>query len=183
MRTQGLIAVGAAVAVLLTGAVADAQEQRAPLLSEMTAQQMSASAEQQVADMNEMLKAAFKQLEDARGTQDLSRVTCISDALTPMKGLLKLAERNKIALQEAAARSDRDKAEHEAIKISIAATKLGELDAQVRSCGGPDSEGTVDGRPIIEKVLDKDLPSEDPTEDFKDVDVLLARPVSASEIR
>lgn len=183
MRRQGLIAAGGAVVVLLTGTALYGQEQKTQSLSEMMAQQMGENAEQQVAQMSEMLKAAFKQLEEARGTQDLSRVTCISDALTPMKGLLKLAERNKVALQEAVARTDRDKAEHEAIKISIAATKLGELDAQVRSCGGPDSEGTVDGRPIIEKVLDKDLPTEDPTEDFKDVDVLLARPVSASEIR
>lgn len=149
--------------------------------SAMSTEQMVDEAEGKVSEMSEMLKTAFKLLEEARANQDVAQSTCIADALTPMKGLMKLAERNKIGLQERASRSDRDGVEHEAIKIAIAHSKFIELDAQVRSCGGPDSEGTVDGRPIIDKIVDSDLPDSDPTDDLKDVEVLLDRPVSASQ--
>lgn len=171
----------AIVAIMLGSAGAEAQERQATSFANMSASQMGEDAEAKIAEMNEMLKAGFQALEASRAGQDVAQTTCIADALTPMKGLMKLAERNKIALQEAASRNDRDGAEHEAIKIAIAHNKFIELDAQVRSCGGPDSDGTVDGRPVIEKVLDSDLPEYDPTGDLKDVEVLMDRPVSASQ--
>lgn len=172
----------AVVFALLFGAfTAEAQIREVSSFANMSAAQMVTDAEAKIGEMNEMLKSSFQQLEESRNGQDVAQTTCIADALTPMKGLMKLAERNKIALQDAASRNDRDGAEHEAIKIGIAHNKFIELDAQVRSCGGPDSEGTVDGRPVIEKVLDPDLPQDDPTADLKDVEVLLDRPVSASQ--
>jgi hypothetical protein len=182
MRSHELLAIGCFALVVTAGGGAIAQEEQATSLANLTAPQMAEAAEAQVAEMSDMLKTAFQQLEAARQEQDAAAVTCINDALTPMKGLLKLAERNKIALQDAASRNNRDAASHEAIKISIAFRKVRELEAQVRSCGGPDAEGTVDGKPEIETVIDGDLPAEDPTTGFKDVDVLLERPVSASRI-
>lgn len=170
-----------ALMLLVGGITSSAAAEPQVSLASMSVPQMVTDSEGRLSEMSEMLKNGFKLIEEARANQDVAQTTCIADALTPMKGLLKLAERNKIALQEAASRSDRDGVEHEAIKISIAHSKFVELDAQVRSCGGPDSEGTVDGRPVIDKIVDSDLPESDPTEDLKDVEVLLERPVSASQ--
>jgi hypothetical protein len=97
-----------------------------------------------------------------------------------MKGLLKLAEENMLSLRETAARSDRESAEFEHMKISIASDKFVELDAQVRSCGGPAMDGSIDGRPVVNKIFNDDLPEADPSDSFKDTEVLLERPPSAS---
>ena len=112
------------------------------------------TAQRHVDDMNVIIQEAFDQLESARSEEDIQRVNCISEGVTVMRGLL---------------------------KIAIAQKKFGELDSQVRSCGGPDLAGTVDGRPDIEKILDDDLPTVDPVVGLKDIELFLERPPSASQ--
>ena len=53
----------------------------------------------QVREMDAVIQSAFDSLEDARSDEDLQRVSCINDALTAMKGLLKLAEENMLSLR------------------------------------------------------------------------------------
>ena len=140
-----------------------------------------AEAQGRVDEMNGIIQEAFDQLESARSEEDIQRVNCISEGVTVMRGLLKISEENMLSLREYNARGDARSAGHSAMKIAIAHKKFEELDSQVRSCGGPDLGGTVDGRPDIEKILDEDLPTIDPVEGLKDTDLFLERPPAASQ--
>ena len=97
-----------------------------------------------------------------------------------MKGLLKLAEENMLSLRESAARGDASAVQFEFIKVGIASDKFVELDAQVRSCGGPAMDGSIDGRPVIDRIFSDDLPEADPVDAFKETEVFIERPPSAS---
>ncbi len=130
--------------------------------------------------MHKMVKSGFAELQDARSASNVARVNCVNDALTAMKGLLRLAEGNFLAMQEAASRKDKSGVEHEFIKVTIAYNKTDELNGQLQGCGGPSTDGAIDGRPYIEKNVDTDLPNVDPTEGLKDLDPSLQNPPSAS---
>ena len=134
----------------------------------------------QVREMDAVIQSAFDSLEDARSDEDLQRVSCINDALTAMKGLLKLAEENMLSLRESAARGDDSAVQFEYIKIGIASDKFVELDAQVRSCGGAAMEGSIDGRPVIDQIFSEELPEADPVDQFQQTGGFIERPPSAS---
>ena len=134
-----------------------------------------------VDEMRSMMKEAFTELENARSEEDLPRLTCVREVVTAMKGLLRLAEENILSLRDSVARKNGKGTEHEAMKINIASDKFRKLHDRARSCGAPDMTGTIDGKPSIEKIFDGDLPLSDPVDDFKAAEVLLERPVSASQ--
>ena len=130
--------------------------------------------------MHKMVKAGFEELQEARSASNVSRVNCVNEALTAMKGLLRLAEGNFLSMQEAASRKSASGVEHEFIKVTIAYNKTDELNGQLKGCGGPSTDGAIDGRPYIEKNVDTDLPNVDPTEGLKDLPPQLQNTVSAS---
>jgi hypothetical protein len=157
-----------------------AMAQRTQPAIKLSPQQQLKKATKNMQAMKKVLTGAFETLKEARSEQDMQKLNCINEALSAIKGLMRLSEQNFVMLQEAVARSDARTAEHEFVKISIAHNKIGDLDGQVRSCGGPSSGGTVDGRPIIEILKDRDLPEEDPAEGLKIIQVDVDRPPSAS---
>lgn len=130
--------------------------------------------------MHKMVKGGFAELQDARSASNVGRVNCVNEALTAMKGLLRLAEGNFLSMQEAASRKAASGVEHEFIKVTIAYNKTDELNGQLQGCGGPSTDGAIDGRPYIEKSVDTDLPNVDPTEGLKDLPPALENTVSAS---
>ena len=133
-----------------------------------------------VEKMHKMVRSGFEELQDARSAANVSRVNCVNEALTAMKGLLRLAEGNFLAMQEASSRKDASGVEHEFIKVTIAYNKTDELNGQLQGCGGPATDGAIDGRPYIEKNIETDLPNVDPTEGLKDLPPSLENTVSAS---
>lgn len=114
--------------------------------------------------LHKMVSEGFSELEEARKSQNITRVNCVNEALTTMKGLMRLAESNYLAMQECGSRKDSACTEHEFVKISIAFNKSEELQGQLKGCGGPSVDGAIDGRPYIEKTVDPDLPDIDPTD-------------------
>jgi len=166
----------AVVLMVMFAATVNAQERK-------NLDQQVESAEKNVDSMNELMKQAFDSLEQARSAEDLQRYQCVSESVTAMKGLLRLAEENLLSLREAAARGDRSSAEHEGMKIGIASDKLIGLSAKAKSCGSPDLAGVIDGRPTIEKIFDGDLPLFEPVADFKPTELLLERPIVASNYK
>jgi hypothetical protein len=173
-------AIGAliALAVLLCSVPAMSQRNRPPM--KLTAKQQVEKANKMLTEMRNVLTNALDILKQAREQQDIQKLNGINEALSAIKGLLRLSEQNFVALQTAIANSDSRGAEHEFVKISIAYAKIRELDGRVRSLSRPSAGGTVDGRPIIERILDSDLPTEDPVEGLKDIQVNTDRPPSAS---
>ncbi len=126
-----------------------------------------------------MVQAGFNEREEARNSQNVSRVNCVSEALSTMKGMLKIGESMYVAMQECASRKDSACTESEYVKISITFNKCEELEGQLKGCGGPSIDGAIDGRPVIEKVVE-DLPDMNPTQGLTDLSPKLETPPSAS---
>lgn len=173
-----LVAVGFGVACLFVALLVSAQESGKAGDPAVVAKQLE-QARAYVARMGSLIGGAFNELEEARKAQNVSRVNCVGEAVSTMKGLLRLSEGNLLVMQECASRNDVGCTDHEAVKISIAFNKTEELDGQLKGCGGPAVDGAIDGRPVIEKNLG-DAPDLDPTEGLNDLAAKLENPPSAS---
>ena len=130
--------------------------------------------------MRNMISSGFTELEEARKSQNVARVNCVSDALSTMKGLLRLAEGIYLSMQECASRKDAACTEHEYVKISVAFNKSEEMEGSLKGCGGPSVDGAIDGKPVIEKAVDPDIPDLNPTGGLNDLAPKLESPPSAS---
>ncbi len=176
-REYVAMAIGAAC-LLIAVAVGAQQGKKSKSVDNIPGQLDQAKA--MIEKMHKMVKEGFEELQDARSASNINRVNCVNEALTAMKGLLRLAEGNYLSMQEAAARKDAKQVEHEFIKVTIAYNKTDELNGQLQGCGGPSTDGAIDGKPYIEKNIDSDLPTVDPTEGLKDLPPQLETPPSAS---
>lgn len=105
-------------------------------LSRMSADELVDSAKAMVREMADKLSESFKLLEESMSAGDVGATQARNEAITAMKGLVKLSEENLRTLQQASAEGDRERMEHEYVKISIASAKVEELYAQVRTAGG-----------------------------------------------
>ena len=151
----------------------------------MTLQDMVDTASKYMDEMKAVRELAFTELKKARASQQIAKLNQINETLSLIKGLLFLNEKHFIALQEAAARDERDEAEHHFVKIGVAHEKMvGELAGRIQTAGGLDEAGgTVDGRPQIDTQADADIPAEDPLGQSALLDLVnidAARPPSAS---
>lgn len=102
-------------------------------LSGYTNRQLSDRAQKLVADMDKRLTESFYLLEASLTAGDIAAASSRNEAITVMKGLVKLAEGNLRSLKQRVAEDDRARVENEYVKITIAASKLQEYYAQVRS--------------------------------------------------
>ena len=109
--------------------------------------------------MRAALKESFGELQAAREANDIQRMTTVGEALSAIKGLVTLADQAYVALQEAAARGDREAVEHEYVKVVLAATKVTELTVELKASGSPDVASEADGKPTRTVLSDEDLPS------------------------
>jgi len=148
-------------------------------LKKLSLKDLLAKSEVEVQGMQRMLKESFALLEKSIGEKKPEEVTMRREAITAMKGLVRLSEDGLVAVQQYAAESDRERVEHEYVKIVLAASKLSELYAQVQSVGGVfDLEvADVDRKMLYLGSLPTDsvLPSQ-----FQEPDVMPDPPVFAS---
>jgi hypothetical protein len=145
--------------------------------------EMETAAREQVNKMEEMLASSFKLLEQAISTSDVASTAIRNEAITAMKGLVKLSEENLIMLQQKKAEQDRDAVEHEYVKISIAAAKVAELYAQVRTASGIDvdlEDTRVERTLDIESALPMDMGNVSSADVSDSLDVLPDPPSHAS---
>lgn len=126
------------------GGAVFAKRTRTPV-KQMSFKQQVNKAEKYIEGMKQVLKSAFVILKDARERQDIQKLNGVNEALSAIKGLLRLSEQNLTMLQEAVAKNDQQTAEHEFVKISIAYNKIRELDARIKSLSRPSTGGSVDG--------------------------------------
>ena len=151
----------------------------------MTLQDMVDTAQKYMNEMKDVRELAFTELKKARASQQIAKLNQINETLSLIKGLLFLNEKHFLALQEVAARDERDEAEHHFVKIGVAHEKMvGELAGRIQTAGGLDEAGgTVDGRPQIDTQADADIPVENPIGQAELLDLVnidAARPPSAS---
>lgn len=152
--------------------------------SSMSVDEMEKTAKKMVAKMEEILTMSFKLLEQSISTSDVAATAIRNEAITAMKGLVKLSAENFMMLQQKRAEQNRDGVEHEYVKISIASAKVSELFAQVKTASGidVDIEATQ-----VESTLDIESSIPVDSETFSEfgsesVDVLPDPPSHASPV-
>ena len=130
--------------------------------AKLSGKEMAARAEVMVKEMRQAREVAEGALRKARTDKDASRIDCVNEALIAMKGLLRLAEDYQYELQADLKQGESPTIQSSFVKIQMARNKFGELDARVKSCGGSTETGVVDGKPVINRTTDPDLPNIDP---------------------
>lgn len=178
LRQYIAILVGALCLIVAAAVAAD--ERGAPAAETGNITRQVEQAQAYLDRLHGMVSGGFTELEEARKTQNIARVNCVNEALTTMKGLVRLAESNYLAMQECSSRKDGACSEHEYVKISIAFNKSEELDGQLKGCGGPSVDGAIDGRPYIEKNIAPDMPNIDATASLINTPAHMEFPPSAS---
>ena len=88
-----------------------------------------------VEEMEGWLTESFRLLETSLSAGDVNAANTRNEAITVMKGLIKLSEQNLMNLQQKAAEGDRRRVENEYVKIAMAHAKVQEYYAQVKSAG------------------------------------------------
>lgn len=102
-------------------------------LAKLSDVQLVERAEALVKRMEEQLTDSFWLLEASLTAGDVSGAMARNEAITVMKGLVKLSEQNLMTLKQKAAEGDRRRVENEYVKIAIAGAKVAEYYAQVKS--------------------------------------------------
>ena len=132
-----LVALTFVVATLVVSAPVPAQSSGADP-SSMSIEELDGAANEMVKKMEERLTLRFQLLEQSISSSDVAATAIRTEAITAIKGLVKLSEENYMTLQQKRAEKDRDGEVHEYVKISIAAAKVAELYAQVKTASGID---------------------------------------------
>jgi len=113
-------------------------------------------------DVRGMRDNAESALRQARADQDMKSLDCVTEALIAMKGVMKLFEGYYYDLANEAKSGNQKGAEDAYGKLGTAKKKLDELDTRVRGCGGPSKTGIVEGKPVVERVVNPGGPDQDP---------------------
>ena len=102
-------------------------------LSNQSTPQLVERAVALVRKMEEQLTDSFYLLEASLAAGDVNGANSRNEAITVMKGLVKLSEQNLMSMRQKAAEGDRKRVENEYVKILIASQKVSEYYAQVKS--------------------------------------------------
>jgi hypothetical protein len=133
-----------------------------------------------VKDMEKSVQGVLDSMALAVKANDFARINCISEALTVMKGLMRLSGQNELALREAVVGRNRAGAEHEYVKLHLASQRTAQMQAQASSCGGPGADTIFTGSPVVQQDFDKDLPMDEMKKVLWNWFVNLEPPPSAS---
>lgn len=144
-------------------------------------EQMHVKAGEMLAGMRAMRDSGEATLREARSNKDVGQLDSVNEALIALKGVLKLAEDYFYDLKAAFKDADAKAVASSYVKIAMAAKKIADLDARIRSSGGPGTQGAEDdGTPIIDRTTDSDLPSQDPLQGLETEAVFVEKPQAVS---
>jgi hypothetical protein len=130
--------------------------------SQLTVQEELTQSEAYLAKMKETIDRANRLAEQARKEKDIIKLNCVNDKLMQMRGNMNLAEQTRDALRLAASRNDVAARNHEFAKLTITYQKVVVLGQEAEACVG--EEISYVGATKVETEVDKNIPSEDPTE-------------------
>ena len=138
---------------------ADVEEPIKPPASNVPPSQYGEAAKGFLIDMRSTLTKALEILRKVRENPDAIQLTCVNDAITTMKGVMKVSEDANISLQEALATSATERANYEFSKIEVSQRKMTELYTSALNCSGSDTSGTTTS---VEVEVDDSLAQPDP---------------------
>jgi hypothetical protein len=134
---------------------------------DLSPQEMLEAAEAAVNKMKQTHEEVLAKLKAAREAGDTAAITELNEILTGIKGTLKDAEKNLMALKEAVANGDAEGAAALFAKVEAAGDKMQEFKGQMHTVGGPGLEGSVEGKMEVQKEASDALP---PTDEGNTVD-------------
>ncbi len=120
-------------------------------------------AEESVGAMSKSLKEVERILEEARRDKDVLKLTCVNEKLSQLRGLHRVSQQAQGLLQEAVTRRDRDDAEHQSLKITIARERVEQLRVEAEQCIGQ-LAFVIDEKTMVEVLQPTGLPPGDPTD-------------------
>jgi hypothetical protein len=156
--------VGVASAQQAGGAVVDAAGVDAGLQRQVNlspAEQL-AEADNHLVRMEQARSNARRQLMDAREQRDVVKTLCLNEKLTQLNVAIASAQERREALAAAAKRSDADLASHEYAILVVLRQRSDQLTTEANQCIGEEA-GFV-GQASVTATVDKDLPTEDPSD-------------------
>lgn len=103
-----------------------------------------------------------RQLMEAREKRDVVKTLCLNDKLTQLNVAIGSAQERREALAAAAKRGDVDLASHEFTILTVLRQRSDQLSTEANQCVG--EEVGVVGQSSVTTTIDKNLPSEDPSE-------------------
>lgn len=116
-------------------------------------------AQENVGAMRTALSRGLDELKMAREKRDAVELTCVNENVTAMKGILRVAEDSVVALQEAVAANDSERARYEFRKIHVSKRKMDELLTAAINCAGADATSS---NTSVTMDVDPDLADIDP---------------------
>ncbi len=122
-------------------------------LSKYSCKELVERAQKMVNEMDKQLTDSFYMLESSVAAGDMAAANTRNEAITIMKGHVKLAENNLRNLKQRCAENDRSRSENEFIKVAIASGKVREYYAQVRSSSSVGMEAfEVEGEAVTRQL-------------------------------
>lgn len=122
-------------------------------LSKYSCRELVERGQKLVNEMDKQLTDSFYMLEASLKSGDIAAANARNEAITVMKGLVKLAETNLRTLKQRCAENDRPRAENEFVKVAIASAKVREYYAQVRSSSSVGLEAfEADGEAVTRQL-------------------------------
>lgn len=146
-------------------------------ISKLSGKEMQQKADGMLTEMRASLRSSLDLIAQARRQKDVVRLNCLNDRVTPMKGVLKVAEDAAQGLQEQAASGDLEAARGSYTKIALARERIATLRVQAQNCVGAesyyggDTEVTTDVNPQLaggDPFFGDRAPGSDATGDFAD---------------
>lgn len=108
-------------------------------LSDKSPAQLAADVEGMLNEMRAGLKQSLELIATARRKKDIVRLNCLNDKVTPMKGVIKVAEDAGQMLTEQAGSGDQDGARGSYTKVALARERVSQLKVQAANCVGAES--------------------------------------------
>ena len=95
--------------------------------------------EEALKEMRDGLKAALAVLSEARGKKDIVLLNCVNERISLIKGVLAVAEKSGLALQEQTAVGQVDGARVSYTQVMLARERIKTLKVQAQNCVGSES--------------------------------------------
>lgn len=133
----------------------------------LSPQEQVTHADGDLARMEQARSQVRRMLMDAREKRDVVKTLCLNDKLTQLNVAISSAQERRDALGAAAKRNDTDLSTHEFTILQVLRQRSDQLQTEANQCIGEEI-GTI-GQASVTTTVDKDLPSDDPSEypDFK----------------
>jgi len=143
----------------------------------LTPKEELAQTDAALARMDSSRLVVRRMLETARAQRDVVKTLCLNDKLNQIDVAIRSARERRQSLEAAANRNDTDLANHEFTILSVLRQRTDQLTAEANQCIGQEA-GFV-GESAVTSSIDKDLPTEDPSE-YPTNDLITEPPACAS---